>query len=562
MARRRKMCGIRLGGYNNVRYKITEMNDISNWQQYFPYAVPRPQQIEAIDLILDAFNSGKRFFALEAGTGVGKSAIATTVARVLSQQNTPDAFVPGSLFVTTQKLLQQQYEKDYQQQGMRSIKSARNYKCKYKKFNTCADGQTELRLQEKGSTYWNTCTFNCTYKNAKQEFLDAGLSVTNFPYLLTESHFNGKIKPHQLLVIDEAHNVETELSKFIEIAVSENFTKKTLKIEMPILTTHHQALTWMTDVYYPKLSSYVQHIQSMLEKYTNIKKHLDQFVSLTRQLHMIEGHHKRLSDFLRVHSQENWVFEVQESEVKGLRKLSFKPIDIAEFADQYLFRLGYKVLLMSATLIQIDKFLDMVGIGQEDSEKLSLPSPFPIKNRPILFVPMGRMTSKEIDNSLPKLAEAVKRILEEHKNEKGIIHTHSYKIAQFIKRNIKSRRLLISTPSNREEILKKHIKSTKPTVLISPSMTEGVDLEGEASRFQIICKVPYPYLGDKLVKKRMNKWKWWYPFQTSKTVIQSIGRSVRSEVDTAVTYILDSDWERFYGRNKNLFPSDFHKCLR
>ena len=93
-------------------------------------------------------------------------------------------------------------------------------------------------------------------------------------------------------------------------------------------------------------------------------------------------------------------------------------------------------------------------------------------------------------------------------------------------------------------------------------MSEGVDLEGDASRFQIVCKVPYPYLGDKLVKKRMNKWKWWYPFQTAKTVIQAVGRSVRSSNDTAVTYVLDADWERFYSRNKKLFPSDFRECLK
>ena len=532
------------------------------WHRHFPLKKPRPQQVTAIDEILSAFDSGKRFFALEAGTGVGKSAVAATVARALAEQQLPEEFQSGALFVTTQKLLQDQYESDYQKQGMRSIKSARNYRCKYKKFNTCADGQAEIRLQEKGSSYWNTCTFNCTYKTAKQEFLDAGLSVTNFPYLLTEAHFNGKIKPHQLLVIDEAHNIETELSKFIEIAVSEKFTKQTLKIDMPVITTHHQALTWITDVYYPKLSSYVQHIQDMLEKYSGIKKSLDQFVSLTRQLHMIEGHHKRLQDFLRVHTKENWVFEAQQSEFRGLRKLSFKPIDVSEFAHQYLLRLGYKVLFMSATLIQIDKFLEMLGVDPAQAGHLSLPSPFPVKNRPILFVPIGRMTSKEIDNSLPKLTEAVRRILEEHKDEKGIIHTHSYKIAHFLKKKIKSRRLLISTPSNREEVLKKHIKGNKPTVLISPSMTEGVDLEGDASRFQIICKVPYPYLGDKLVKKRMNKWKWWYPFQTTKTVIQSVGRSVRSSSDTAVTYILDADWERFYERNKKLFPSDFRTCLR
>ena len=92
-------------------------------------------------------------------------------------------------------------------------------------------------------------------------------------------------------------------------------------------------------------------------------------------------------------------------------------------------------------------------------------------------------------------------------------------------------------------------------------MTEGVDLKGEISRFQIICKVPYPFLGDKLVRKRMNRWDWWYPLQTAKTVVQSVGRSVRSNEDHAVSYILDANWSGFYAKNKSFFPEDFRKCL-
>ena len=110
-------------------------------------------------------------------------------------------------------------------------------------------------------------------------------------------------------------------------------------------------------------------------------------------------------------------------------------------------------------------------------------------------------------------------------------------------------------------MLRQHIESKKPTVLLSPSMTEGVDLHGDISRFQIVCKVPYPFLGDKLVKKRMNKWKGWYPLQTAKSIVQAAGRSVRSNDDHAVTYILDSDWDRFYAYNSALFPADFRKCL-
>ena len=108
----------------------------------------------------------------------------------------------------------------------------------------------------------------------------------------------------------------------------------------------------------------------------------------------------------------------------------------------------------------------------------------------------------------------------------------------------------------------KHINSKEPTVLISPSMTEGVDLKGELSRFQILCKVPYPWLGDPIVKKRMYKFPNWYPLQTAMTVVQSIGRSIRNEKDTAITYILDADWERFYRKHKSIFSEDFIKTLK
>ena len=127
---------------------------------------------------------------------------------------------------------------------------------------------------------------------------------------------------------------------------------------------------------------------------------------------------------------------------------------------------------------------------------------------------------------------------------------------------IRMERALARQTLNREEILKKHISSSKPTVLLSPSMTEGVDLKDDSSRFQILCKIPYPYLGDKLVKKRMYKWKWWYPFTTAKTIIQSIGRSIRNKDDHCVTYVIDQNFEYFYDKNENIFPPWFKKVLQ
>ena len=104
--------------------------------------------------------------------------------------------------------------------------------------------------------------------------------------------------------------------------------------------------------------------------------------------------------------------------------------------------------------------------------------------------------------------------------------------------------------------------SPDATVLVSPSMSEGVDLRDDLARFQILLKVPYPSLGDKLVRKRMHKWSWWYPMQTVKTVVQAVGRAIRNEDDHAVTYILDADWRRFYGQNKELFPAAFKDAVK
>ena len=54
--------------------------------------------------------------------------------------------------------------------------------------------------------------------------------------------------------------------------------------------------------------------------------------------------------------------------------------------------------------------------------------------------------------------------------------------------------------------------------------------------------------------KKMKKLPWWYAYKTVKTVVQSLGRSVRSEDDYAISYILDGDWAYFYKKNEDMFP--------
>jgi len=79
--------------------------NVDTWVEYFPFKAPRAEQVDAINFILRSFlEDGKRFVIADLGTGVGKSAIAVTVARYLnahSPPTSPDEAAPGAWFMTT-----------------------------------------------------------------------------------------------------------------------------------------------------------------------------------------------------------------------------------------------------------------------------------------------------------------------------------------------------------------------------------------------------------------------------------------------------------------------------
>ena len=532
--------------------------------KYFPYQKVRKQQEYAIDQCIDHFlNNDKRFVILEAGTGIGKSAIGLTVARYLNRHLPANEDINGgSYFLTTQKILQEQYENDFGKSrgAMCSLYSSSNYRCGYHKKNDCKTSQQMLKTEKRGSAFFKHCMGSCSYKLKKKEFLESPESVTNFPYFITESTFSGKITPRKMLVIDEAHNTESVLSNFVEVSISQYFCEKLIKTKWPDKITPVNFVKWVKNSYFPEVQIKVAYFEQQLEK-MGLSSKLDQLRTLSMKYDMLSSHAGKLEKFLKDYTPENWVMEIQETEKRGYKKVVYRAIDVSKFAEEYLFKMGQKVLLMSATILDPESFANSLGISFDDCEVIKLPSPFPVENRPIFQSTIGSMSASQIQDSLPRLKAAIEAILDEHKGQKGIIHCHTYRIANYLKSNIKSKRLLTHRSDNRDAILSKHIKSKSDTVLLSPSMTEGVDLKGDLSKFQIICKVPYPYLGDPIVKKRMNKNKGWYALQTAKSIVQSCGRSVRNKTDQAVTYILDNDWHNFYRRNASIFPEDFKKAI-
>jgi len=408
------------------------------------------------------------------------------------------------------------------------------------------------------------CKKACPYVLDKQEFLEHPLGITNFSYFLAETMYAKQLTPRSLLVIDECHNVENELGKFIEVTFSERFAK-TLGCKVPRLSTPAEVFEWVQGPYKKAVAKLMSGLtKRMNEIFKSDSADHTGLNDVGKRYEMLDKHICKINRFIEVYNPDNWVMNYVRPDSKDNnagRKFEFKPVDVSAYGESHLYRFGSRVLLMSATVINKDVFCKSVGINPDDAAYMHLPSPFPVANRPIHYLAVGSMSRANIETTLPKLALVVGQLLDLHKDEKGICHCVNYKIAKYIVDTLKSPRLLLHNSDNRDEMIDFHLKCPDPTVLISPSMTEGVDLVDDASRFQILCKVPFPYLGDQVVQLRKEKNPDWYACQTVRSIVQAFGRSVRNERDHATSYILDTDWERLYKANHQMFPSEFLAAL-
>jgi ATP-dependent DNA helicase DinG len=195
---------------------------------------------------------------------------------------------------------------------------------------------------------------------------------------------------------------------------------------------------------------------------------------------------------------------------------------------------------------------------------MAVPSPFPVEHRLIYSWPIIHWPRFDRDQTTiaPDLAQAVNHILTLHPNERGLIHSVSYSRTKLLLDYCKSPRLFTHTKEESFDDAVVRLANTERAVLVSPRATEGVDLKGSLSEFQIFIKIPFQFLGDPLVKGRQSANKGWYDLMAVMTIVQGAGRSVRTSTDIAPTYILDARWPSWFRANKYLFPEYFQNAVR
>ena len=217
----------------------------SDWISYFPHQTVRPLQEDGINFALDAFiNSDKKYVICELPTGIGKSAIAITLAKYFQHHiSSPNK---STWLLTTQKILQQQYQKDFD--WISSIWSKTNYQCKKRIGVSC---QLGLWI----NTIFKGTYCDCIYTKDKKNFLENEISLTNVQFFLNHIEYgHGEIQQRKLLIVDEAHNLESMITDFVSVELNkhiiEDYGIKWIGLNKPIL----EVIKWITESVIPKMT--------------------------------------------------------------------------------------------------------------------------------------------------------------------------------------------------------------------------------------------------------------------------------------------------------------------
>lgn len=508
----------------------------------FPYAQYRAGQKEAIDAAREAFAGGSRFVVIEAPTGSGKSGIAVTLARESS----------SAYIVTAQKLLQDQYVRDFPELAL--MKGRANYPCLIAPTHAaaapCLAGRKLPECEE------------CPYFTAKDIAIAAAGTTMNYAYYLAELNYSGGFGERELLVLDEAHNAEAALMSFAQATVSDALLAGAgVPEQLPSFTDNDGWFDWAAELL-PALGKRAVQLEESIRQ-SPLGSELS--LSMLRSKQWLETSGRRLQEMLSSADDGSVDWVIERERRRDGQSVTFKPVRVAAFAGEYLFRFGERILMLSATILDADTYLSSLGIDPAEATVIRMDSDFPVSNRPVRLRPSARLTRNHLERELPRLTEAVARIMEEHPTEKGVIHAHSYRIASWLHKNLpehaRERVITHFDSSGRDAALFGHISSPDASVLLTPSMTEGIDLADDLARWQIICKIPYANLGDAQVKARTEQDPAWYDWRTCLSVVQAYGRTVRARDDYAVTYLLDADFPGFLRRQRRRLPEWFLEAV-
>jgi DNA excision repair protein ERCC-2 len=230
-------------------------------------------------------------------------------------------------------------------------------------------------------------------------------------------------------------------------------------------------------------------------------------------------------------------------------------------------------ILMSGTLWDMNYYIHVLGIKEDKTVKISLPSPFPPENRMIL-VDQSVTTRYERRGveEWKKIAENLEKILNVIEGRIAV-YFPSYEMMNTISKQMKLLNpMLLESRETKVQDVFKFLKSNKKCVIFGVArgkVSEGVDMSIEGKSLLsgvIIVGLPYPKkteLQDALLnyfKERFGNKAFDYANDVpcANAVAQSAGRLLRSPEDRGIIILMDS---RVTGRFKHKLPEEWKRDM-
>jgi len=536
---------------------------------------PRKEQDEALEFVkkIHANKPDNKFYLMNLPVGTGKSHLALMISQWFLNVVSPDSKVD---IITPGKILQDQYDDEYE--SITNLKGKDNYNCSSYSCS-CAQGKEFNKLNK------TVCDF-CPYDSAKEAYIGGRVSLTNFHLYLIHSLYTPKLlenRDSRLLIVDECHLLDEVMSDFISIKITDTVIKK-LRFDNEDEIIGKLKYVATIDDYIQFLEYFKGELILTIAKTTNnmistpstakntkrdlkLSKILDYVNDDVKSIQVmadLKQYETKIDVFLKEYNddRDNWVLEKSYNEKTKQYELSLEPIWSYKYLNKYVWDNYDTVILMSGTILSKKIFSELNGLDLKKCVYYSIPSPFPIENRQIFYIPLGKMSYAKKEETFVNYKSYLDKILNKYKDSKGIIHTNSFELSTWIKNDIKNKRLLFHDSANKTEMLKKHFDSDDPTVLISPSISTGVSFDGDKSRFQIIAKVPYPSLASQKNKLRQKNNPEWYAWKTCAILQQMCGRSIRSKTDFADTIIIDGSFGDIIKYSSEYLPIWFQESIK
>lgn len=552
----------------------------------------RPQQREVILDMIRAYDEDPNgVFLLDAPTGSGKSVIAMMFSDFMNHRGQRGYVLASDLS------LHEQYVKDFrrlQNWNWGNIKGIDNYECEVngEKFSIghCASRGMSYEQAEKLE-----CFKKCGYLQARKKAIRAPLSLLTYPYALIQRNYveqqqqgNGKGVPfpqRDFVICDEAHKLLDIVQGHFSPIITDDIQSKVQKI-LDLMVENDLPTPKIDLIKFDKLVKQIFSDENEVSLLDNLDKLVGQLGMIvkanerTREIMAEEfGENELSADLKQLFRLTDWCkdchckFEDYVAILKkvGVQKMIKNPADkhiVFNCIDEYYLlqrhfynRFGFKVL-MTATMGNPKDF--MRNHGLKSAKYFKMDSHFIWEKSPIVFYPGKKLSARYLEENIEWAIDKTVELLTAHSEQRGIIHTGSYELGERVwsklPREIRKRVLTYKGSEEKDKIIKK-LKKNPNTVLMGPSLLEGLNLADDDSRFQIFLKVPYPHLGDRYVKAKLEDSQKWYNWKTSISVLQGIGRSIRTPNDWAVTYLLDGNFADLLKAAGDQFPPEFKSRL-